>query len=335
MMKYWKFLVLGLTLGMGSLCLPLRAQIVAAEYFFDTDPGFGNAAPITLSGPADTLTGPLFIDPSGLAPGLHTLYLRFRNDSSRWSVPLRRPFYLAPAPVSLDPGATYALDALPGPGMGSPFTLDFSLPNSPSRSRNQLSVPIDGLAPGLHTFYLRVSQGGQPGFPQRGRFYLSDATASPALTQAEYFVDVDPGLGAAMAIDLPLPPPPSLTDSLRLAISDTLGLGTHRLYLRFKNDSLPGGWSLPVGQDFEVQTAQGLDADAFATLHLYPNPTSDVVQVQFDAGRLLGYQLIDSRGRVLAQGFAGPVDLRPWPTGVYLLRLDTSRGRVTRQVIKH
>ena len=334
-MKYWTLLVLGLGLGMGGLCLPLRAQLAAAEYFFDTDPGFGSGTPVALSGPTDTLSGPLAIDLSGLAPGLHTLYLRFQNDSSRWSVPLRRPFYLAPAPLSLDPAATYALDALPGPGVGTAFPLDFAPPNSPSRSRNQLSVPVEGLDPGLHTFYLQVSQDGRPAFPQRGRFYLSDATVSPALTQAEYFVDVDPGLGAATAIALPLPPPPSLADSLRLAIPDTLGLGSHRLYLRFKNDSLPGGWSLPVGQAFEVQTAQGLDAQVFATLALYPNPTSDEVQVRFGAGRLLGYQLIDSRGRVLAQGPAGPVDLRPWPPGLYLLRLDTSRGRVTRQVIKY
>ena len=65
--------------------------ITAAEYFFDTDPGLGNGTPITA--PADgtfdesvealELSG---INTSGLSVGLHTVYIRSKDNNGDWGV---------------------------------------------------------------------------------------------------------------------------------------------------------------------------------------------------------------------------------------------------------
>ena len=53
--------------------------IAAAEYFVDTDPGVGNASPMTVSG--STLSARL----SGLVPGVYTIGVRARDGSGAWS----------------------------------------------------------------------------------------------------------------------------------------------------------------------------------------------------------------------------------------------------------
>ncbi len=59
-------------------------QLSVVEYFFDTDPGFGSGRTITLSG--SLVDTSLSLDLTGLAPGLHTLYVRCKNDNGKWGL---------------------------------------------------------------------------------------------------------------------------------------------------------------------------------------------------------------------------------------------------------
>jgi len=65
-------------------------SLVKAEYFVDTDPGFGNATSIKLSTASelDTIT----ISTELLSFGCHTMYLRTRDNSGAWSQTVSRPF---------------------------------------------------------------------------------------------------------------------------------------------------------------------------------------------------------------------------------------------------
>lgn len=61
------------------------------EYFFDTDPGFGNGIQISISGTAiDQLS---IIDLSTLPSGFHILYIRSQDQNGGWSLPYAKPFY--------------------------------------------------------------------------------------------------------------------------------------------------------------------------------------------------------------------------------------------------
>ncbi|MCB9182444.1 MAG: hypothetical protein H6591_00890 [Flavobacteriales bacterium] len=65
---------------------PLNAGVAAGEYFFDTDPGPGNATPFM---PEDGAWGQAFekasaVVPGNLAPGVHLLNVRYKSTDGTW-----------------------------------------------------------------------------------------------------------------------------------------------------------------------------------------------------------------------------------------------------------
>jgi len=66
---------------------PLSRNIVAAEYFIDTDPGVGLASPITVPQPTQLLESQLQLPlPQGLSAGQHFLFARVKDNLNRWSL---------------------------------------------------------------------------------------------------------------------------------------------------------------------------------------------------------------------------------------------------------
>jgi len=53
-------------------------EIVQIEYFFDEDPGFGNATPVTVT-PGQQITVTTNANLSNLSTGLHRLYVRAKD----------------------------------------------------------------------------------------------------------------------------------------------------------------------------------------------------------------------------------------------------------------
>ncbi|HEY0744879.1 MAG TPA: T9SS type A sorting domain-containing protein [Chryseosolibacter sp.] len=92
--------------GTWSLATPVQfhieARIVAAEYFIDTDPGFGNGTPIAISSPAEELTINEAITVGALASGPHNLFIRTKDVLGVWSMYEPQAFTIDPAlPVEL------------------------------------------------------------------------------------------------------------------------------------------------------------------------------------------------------------------------------------------
>jgi hypothetical protein len=68
-------------------------NINKAEYFFDTDPGYGLGVDVPIATPATNLTNlNLLADASALAIGQHRLFVRVRDANGNWSQVLNRPF---------------------------------------------------------------------------------------------------------------------------------------------------------------------------------------------------------------------------------------------------
>jgi hypothetical protein len=68
-------------------------SIVAAEYFVDLDPGYGQATPITIT-PDSSLNHLYTIDLAGVPTGFHTLFVRVMDANGLWSLATAKPFYL-------------------------------------------------------------------------------------------------------------------------------------------------------------------------------------------------------------------------------------------------
>ncbi len=110
-----------------------KAQIVEAEYFFDTDPGIGNATAITIT-EGIIIDETLAIEiPMGMSNGAHYLHIRVKDQNGTWSLYTRAPFEV---------DNTLALDGIE--------TIDFKV--FPNPVSNRLNIHFQD----LNDYLLRI-----------------------------------------------------------------------------------------------------------------------------------------------------------------------------------
>ncbi|MEO5967606.1 MAG: hypothetical protein ABIP68_01685, partial [Ferruginibacter sp.] len=105
-------------------------KIHTLEYFFDADPGYGNATKVVVNPAIVQLNNFNFIAPIGsLSKGLHKLYLRSLDSANRWSMTASKLFYKESAinnQISKVAGGEYFFNNDPGFGNGIPRILGAS-----------------------------------------------------------------------------------------------------------------------------------------------------------------------------------------------------------------
>lgn len=92
------------------------ANIVAAEYFYDSDPGTGNGSSLILASPGDTINQTFSIPvPNNLSQGKHFLGIRVKDQAGKWSLFKKD---------SINVGASTATITCPGNVTVNPYTND-------------------------------------------------------------------------------------------------------------------------------------------------------------------------------------------------------------------
>jgi len=136
---------------------PGAADIVAAEAFFDVDPGPGQGMPLTVTptGVVVDVSGTLLAE--GLAPGFHKVHTRVKDADGRWSQAEQQPFAIVVPPV-MDPSIETIVAAeyfigTDDPGVGNGVSMDV-IPGSPYLMLGE--DDLAGLAPGAHVVSVRV-----------------------------------------------------------------------------------------------------------------------------------------------------------------------------------
>lgn len=244
---------------------PAAQNIVAAEYFIDTDPGFGLGTAIAITPGTAINNANVSINVNGLSVGIHRVFIRTRNTEGRWSLVAVKDFLYNQDPVYAAPPAApqqvtaveYFIDTDPGVGNGTAINITpaVDLHNIPA------VLNMNGLLAGIHRLYIRTrnNEGGWSITHVKDfsvDFDLPYPAAPPAIqniTAAEYFIDTDPGIGQGTGISLT----PGIDLSNVAATISTAGLsvGTHRLYLRTKGTE--GYWSITSANEFIVSTEVG------------------------------------------------------------------------------
>ncbi|MBL0310065.1 MAG: T9SS type A sorting domain-containing protein [Bacteroidetes bacterium] len=131
--------------------------VVRAEYFIDTDPGFGNGSNISLTAANDINGLALAINIGSLSSGVHSISVRSQDSLGRWSLTNNSSFIkYTPQTRTIGPLVNivkmeYFFDNDPGFGNG------FDIPVTPTTDINNLAVPanLNSLAPGIHAFHIR------------------------------------------------------------------------------------------------------------------------------------------------------------------------------------
>ena len=129
------------------------SEIVAAEYFFDTDPGTDGATPISIT-PGFNLNESISISTGSLSDGIHTLYIRTKDEDDRWSLYYKYNFlvhtFTSPTPVAINK-AEYFFDEDPGTDAG--YALDITAGFTLNEA---IAIPSAGLSEGFHFLHIRT-----------------------------------------------------------------------------------------------------------------------------------------------------------------------------------
>jgi len=257
---------------------PAPADMVEIEYFFDVDPGFGNGNPIPISPQGlDATLNNVNLDVSGLSKGIHVLFIRSRNNDGKWSQTSNKLIAIEnnyttspPAPANMTT-AEYFFDVDPGFGNGTPIGispqgLDVTLANT--------DLDVSSLSNGIHVLFIRTLNDNGEWSQTSNKLiaiennYSSSPPAPTNITTAEYFFDVDPGLGNGTPITIS---PQGL--DVTLANTDlnvsSLSDGIHVLFIRSKNQD--DEWSLTSHKLIAIEPDYPVS----------PAPTTDIVTAEY------------------------------------------------------
>jgi len=305
------------------------SNIQSGEYFVDEDPGFGSAASFTIpSGTTATLQN-FGVSVSNLQPGIHFLYFRFKNENNKWGIPLRRSFYVKGNYGNLSPivAGEYFTDT--DPGFGNANALNVS--SGETVNLAPVDVTIQNLDFGVHHLYFRFkNQLGNWGIPLRKSFYKPNYQSPSPIVAAEYFIDEDPGIGAAS--DVPIQSGYIVEEQINLSYSN-MSAGDHILYLRVKNDE--GFWSIVKKEEFNIGVLA--TSENTSELKIYPNPVVDYLFVESENIKIYKLEIFDFSGKKVKE-YIHPfksIDLQFLSDGIYLVRITKEdHALLTKKIIK-
>ncbi len=316
-----------ISLLMWALAPPFATaqQIVAAEYFFDSDPGIGSGTAITVT-PDSLVDIAEIISTSAVGYGLHAIHVRFQDDAGYWTRAHKRFFnvfdptftsnpayhFITEAELSIDGGAptvVYLVDGenvslseiVSSTGLESGFhllkviyrdevgnvsgspgkyfycfrpfagTIDhhdiveaeilidgepvetYDLADQPFVMLDEL-ISSYGILVGNHTLSVRyLDERGILSGAEGQNIFAFREVPSPlqmkTLTAAEYYINVDPGVGSG----IPLLPVDGVWDEDTEILSSPVSgipMGRHLVGLRFQDSD--GIWSPAMEDTFYV-----------------------------------------------------------------------------------
>jgi gliding motility-associated-like protein len=218
-----------LLLSVLSQSASAQGDIIAMEYFIDIDPGVGAGIPVPITNGA-IITETFTIATSALPTGFHTAYFRIQDLGGQWSMSESRSFFVGSSNLIAQANIVdikYFIDIDPGYGGGTslgPFA-------TPTLTTNQ-TIATSALLEGFHVFYTRaLDSDGVWGNTESRPFYISasDITTQSTIIDVEYFIDIDPGFGAATSLGLFATTNLTTTQTI---LTSGLPAGFHVLYVR-------------------------------------------------------------------------------------------------------
>ncbi|MCF6296136.1 MAG: T9SS type A sorting domain-containing protein [Flavobacteriaceae bacterium] len=235
--------------------------------------------------------------------------------------------------------AEYFVDSDPGVGSATPLTV---IPGD--TIDESFAIPSTGIPEGLHVLHIRVKDDdGNWSLFYRQHFYvLKDASSAPTskpIVAAEYFIGAnpgvagtDPGIGSGTA--LTVTSGDIINEVFNIPISGSTADGDYTLHIRVKDDD--GNWSLYYKGAFTVREALSLDDVLLAkSITLYPNPVSDILTIdsKIPLTKVEIYSILGQKVREISSGF-NSILLSNLSNGIYIVRLQSENGFVTKKLIK-
>jgi hypothetical protein len=309
------------------------ADIVEAEYYFNTDPGLGNGTNIDVADVA-LLDENLSIPTTSLPIGTHRMFLRVKNSDNQWSMYANKTFRVSDVPgtnLADIVEAEYYFDTDPGFSNGN----NIDVADVASLDEN-FSIPTSSLTIGTHRMFLRVKNSSNTwSMYDNKTFRVSDVPEinTASIVAAEYYIDVDPGFGNATALTVS---GDVLDEDVVIPTSGSISQGDHYLHIRVQNAD--GTWSLYDRKLFEVDGTLGITSEDLSEISIYPIPASDYVNIKVPNHiKIKSIRLVDMNGKVVMQlqNQFERVNVSNAQQGVYLIQITTENGSLSKRIIKN
>jgi hypothetical protein len=291
-------------------------NVTQVEYFFDTDPGFGNGTQVTITPSTNIVSLAFSANVASLTNGMHTLFVRSKDANGVWSItnnmPIAKvqPVFANPHSATNIVKAEYFYDTDPGFGLGTDIPVTPAL-NIPSLLFN---ANVTALAAGMHTLYVRTKDAnGQWSITNNYVFAKVQAVgtnphSTSNIVKAEYFYDTDPGYGNGT--DVPVTLAVNIPSLVFNASVGALTSGMHTLYVRTKDAN--GLWSIANNYVFAKVQPVGTN----------PNTLTNIVKLEYffntDPGFNNGIDVPVTAGLNIA-GFVFNAPVSSLPTGLHTL----------------
>jgi hypothetical protein len=235
--------------------LSSNLNVVAYQYYFDNDPGIGNAGNggIVAVTPASNYSATVAINVSNtLTDGLHDLYVRVQDNFGRWSIIERRTFLIQTLTSNLNVVAyQYYFDNDPGVGIAGNGGIVSVTPASNYSATVAINVS-NTLTDGLHDLYVRAKDNfGRWSITERRTFLIQTLTSNLNVVAYQYYFDNDPGVGIVGNGGIVSVTPASNYSATVAITVPVLSNGLHDLYVRVKDNF--GRWSIIERRLFFVQ----------------------------------------------------------------------------------
>ena len=244
-------------------------KVTQAEYFWDTDPGTGNATVLLAtdgnfsSSIEDVLKNGILV--SSLSLGAHSFQVRVKGNDGTWSSLFKQTIHVDSTPVAVTRNVKvlqgeFFWDTDPGIGNGTPLlALDGNF-NSAIEQLLLNGINVSALSLGAHSFQVRVKgNNGTWSTVFKQTIYLEGPLVSVSRTvrllQGEYFWDTDPGVGnGTMLIASDGNFDTALENLLKNNIDvSSLALGAHSFQVRVKGQD--NSWSQVFKQTIFIECA--------------------------------------------------------------------------------
>jgi len=272
-----------------------NATIAKMEYFIDEKSETGGGTPLNFTAAKDVSVSKN-LSLANVAPGLHRIYFRTKDNTGRWSSIYSKPLLVTnQKSLAHITKIEYFFDE-PAVGVSS-NSLSFAPANDVAVSQQ---VSTSGIPTGLHRLYFKAQD-------ETGRWsalyskpvLINNSSANlPNLSRLEYFIDTDPGLNSGIALPFTASPDITLNPNIPLTGVPT---GPHTIYFRAKDGN--GLWSLPQYSAFTIENSiQDITLNTgwnIISANLIPANVNlkDLFQPLIDAGKLK--KVMDEAGKTL------------------------------------
>jgi gliding motility-associated-like protein len=211
--------------------LTTQSNVVAVEYYIDTDPGYGAGISLPLTAATNVNLTPII--PTAVLPaGFHTIYIRALDSDGFWGEPESRSFYVSASNLTTQANIMaleYYIDTDPGYGAGTTIPL-----TAATNINISTTIATGALTAGFHSLYLRALDQDGVWSEIESRSFFLDAFSKGLITDIEYFFNTDPGYGSGSKIVIN--PPKDSIDSVVNIPTGALAVGSHTLGIRLITD---------------------------------------------------------------------------------------------------